>query len=431
MMLRNNVYMRLFVVLAFSNLSALSALNKANNTRIRSVAVMQFTNNTGSKSMGFAGASLAEAMSSSLSRQKSIKTVEREQLGNVFKEIELQQSGAVNEKDLIKAGQLSKAEVLVLGSYTGSSSSLQLTIKAVDVETGSILASTELNGTIEEVFSQLESSASVMALQISGSEFGYLTVEANVSKAEVFIDSNPAGKTPLTGYRLVTGMHTIRIVKDGYLSYETDEMISNNKTVNVNGVLQPNTMVNRFGISINAHYMMPVQSFIQRGYFFMMAVEYTYDTLSFGLEAGTNTKMYHNYTIVGPYSKTFEEVRDYSITTTMLFVRYTPFRSFRVMTPYAAFSVGILFVKDNAVRPEYFGKVPYDKLLIGFQPAVGFTFLPRSPFNLFIEGRFLLSAARVNRPTIASITLSGQEVKKEDNFLLMIPSIGIGARLYF
>ncbi len=57
-------------------------------------------------------------------------------------------------------------------------------------------------------------------------KFGYLMVYSTPTNAEVYVDGDYVGKTPLKGYKLSTGTHTIKLVRDGYEDYV--------KTVNIN-----------------------------------------------------------------------------------------------------------------------------------------------------------------------------------------------------
>jgi len=56
--------------------------------------------------------------------------------------------------------------------------------------------------------------------------YGFLTVYSSPSNAEVYIDGNYVGDTPLENYKLSTGEHIIKIKKEGYQDY--------NKTITIN-----------------------------------------------------------------------------------------------------------------------------------------------------------------------------------------------------
>ncbi len=56
--------------------------------------------------------------------------------------------------------------------------------------------------------------------------FGYLSVDSTPQGAKVYIDDSYAGETPLKDYKLSTGEHTVKVVKDGYGEFT--------KTVTVN-----------------------------------------------------------------------------------------------------------------------------------------------------------------------------------------------------
>ncbi|WP_461864918.1 protein kinase domain-containing protein, partial [Thermococcus sp.] len=56
--------------------------------------------------------------------------------------------------------------------------------------------------------------------------FGYLSVDSTPQGAKVYIDDSYAGDTPLKDYKLSTGEHTVKVVRDGYEEFT--------KTVTVN-----------------------------------------------------------------------------------------------------------------------------------------------------------------------------------------------------
>ncbi len=56
--------------------------------------------------------------------------------------------------------------------------------------------------------------------------FGYLSVDSSPSGAKVYVDGDYAGETPLKDYKLPTGEHEIKIVKDGYQNFTKTVTIS-------------------------------------------------------------------------------------------------------------------------------------------------------------------------------------------------------------
>ncbi len=68
-------------------------------------------------------------------------------------------------------------------------------------------------------------------------KFGYLTVYSTPTNAGVYVDGDYVGKTPLKGYNLSTGTHTVKLVKDGYEDYVKTVTINPGETTKVEATL--------------------------------------------------------------------------------------------------------------------------------------------------------------------------------------------------
>ena len=53
-------------------------------------------------------------------------------------------------------------------------------------------------------------------LLVPGQKMFQLNVYSNQNESDVYIDSVYAGKTPLAGYILSEGLHTIKLINSGY-----------------------------------------------------------------------------------------------------------------------------------------------------------------------------------------------------------------------
>jgi len=69
-----------------------------------------------------------------------LKVIEREKLGEVLKEMELGQTGIVNEKQAVEAGKLAGARALAFGSVSDFGAYFLVNVRVVKVETGEIVA---------------------------------------------------------------------------------------------------------------------------------------------------------------------------------------------------------------------------------------------------------------------------------------------------
>ena len=63
--------------------------------------------------------------------------------------------------------------------------------------------------------------------------FGWVSIAGlgTLSNADIYIDDNHVGKTPVTSYKLPSGTHRVKIVKELYLPYEEDILIKDNEVL--------------------------------------------------------------------------------------------------------------------------------------------------------------------------------------------------------
>lgn len=66
---------------------------------------------------------------------------------------------------------------------------------------------------------------------------GFIAIESAVAGATVVIDSKPRGVTPLPPVRVGQGTHTIRVIKEGYVPFETTAPVLGKQTVKIEAEL--------------------------------------------------------------------------------------------------------------------------------------------------------------------------------------------------
>ncbi len=66
---------------------------------------------------------------------------------------------------------------------------------------------------------------------------GFIAITSTVAGATVVIDSKPRGVTPLPPVRVGQGTHTIRVIKEGYIPFETTSPVLGKQTVNIEAKL--------------------------------------------------------------------------------------------------------------------------------------------------------------------------------------------------
>jgi len=122
---------------------------------LKTVAVLYFENNSLTDKDKYDGLKkgLCDIMITELSKEASLKVVEREQLQKIMAEIALGQSGAVEESSAPKVGKLLGASVLMFGSFMRDmSDDIRIDARLVDVESGSVLKAEEVSGNAKKIF---------------------------------------------------------------------------------------------------------------------------------------------------------------------------------------------------------------------------------------------------------------------------------------
>lgn len=69
--------------------------------------------------------------------------------------------------------------------------------------------------------------------------YGYLTIDSSPSGAEVYVDGNYAGTTPLESYKLSPGGYEVKIIKEGYEEYSETVSIIAGETTTLSASLTP------------------------------------------------------------------------------------------------------------------------------------------------------------------------------------------------
>jgi serine/threonine protein kinase/TolB-like protein len=151
----------------------------AKRPAVSRVAVLPFADRNKDLELGHKVSDLVFAQ---LATANGIYLVEREQLGEVLSEQELNLSGAVQPETAIQIGRLTGAEILVTGAVSQIETTIFLTAKIISTETGEVIPES-VKGTADEDRAQL---AERLAAQIASrleSDAGRL-VPARPTKSE-------------------------------------------------------------------------------------------------------------------------------------------------------------------------------------------------------------------------------------------------------
>lgn len=131
----------------------------AGNIYATTIAVLDFQNNCFVEPEKYENLSqgLADIMITELSQIQSIQIVERSQFKTIHDEMNLSQSGMIDEAESIEIGKMLGAQQLVFGGYmiTGNDK-IRIDVRIVQVETGLTLKASEVTGKVKDVLNLID-----------------------------------------------------------------------------------------------------------------------------------------------------------------------------------------------------------------------------------------------------------------------------------
>ncbi len=213
------IFSILFLIASVVNISAESK---------KTVAVVNFSNETGGEGLSYLSSALSDSVTATLSANEKIQTVERRQISAVIDEIKLDLSGLAEEA-LSRAGKITSAEIIIAGSYTGNPEKITVNMKAVNVETAEVIYGKVMTASLGEIFDVVSQETNVFASIITGDDTGRLSVSTVPTEADIYIDGTLAGKSPLVEYLLPAGSHRLKIIRKGYREESRDFVVETDK----------------------------------------------------------------------------------------------------------------------------------------------------------------------------------------------------------
>ncbi len=118
----------------------------------KTVAVLSFTNGSGDPQYDPLGKGIAAMMITDLSSVSTIRLVERERLNDLTKEMELQQSQAVDPLTAATVGKLAGAQYVVTGAIVALDPMMRLDTRVVNVATTEIVKTARVTGEQKKLF---------------------------------------------------------------------------------------------------------------------------------------------------------------------------------------------------------------------------------------------------------------------------------------
>ncbi len=399
----------------------------------KTVAVINFSNETGGEGLSYLSTSLSDSVTASLAANDRILTVERRQISAVIDEIKLDLSGMVSDESISRAGEITSADVIIIGSYTGNPEKITLTMKAINVETAEVIYARVISAGLGELFDVASREAYVFASVITGEDTGRVSVSTVPSGAEIYIDGTNTGKSPLVEYLLPAGSHRLKVVLKGYKEEERDFIIEAEKIRNIGISLIETIETYPWNFSLGAMLRKPLNSPSDSDLFrssleIPVSVSYTFDRLT--VEGGYSfTKMDHSETIDSVFGD-IEQTRWYNIHTFSISLLMSFFEELEYMRPYGGLFLGGSMISDNRENSSYDNDKEnldrFGRFVIG--PKGGIVFFPDYKLKPYIEMLFYFYPEDVIRKSYTIPPLGGGLQESEDSFKFYGFSIGGGLK---
>jgi len=400
----------------------------------KTVAVLNFSNETGGDGLAYLSSSLSDSVTSTLSANDKIQTVERGRISAVIDEIKLDLSGMVSEENISKAGEITSANVIIVGSYTGNPDKITLTMRAVNVETAEVIYGKVITAGLGELFDIVSQEATVFASVITGEDTGRVSISTVPSGADIYIDGTNTGKSPLIEYLLPAGSHRLKVVKKGYREEDRNFIVEAEKHENI-GISMIETIESYpWNFSIGAMYKHPFNSPSDSDLFksaleVPVSVSYTFDRLT--IEGGYSfSKMDHSEMESDFTVDETEQERWYNVNTFSVSFLYTLYDDLQYISPYTGLFLGGSVFSDNRKNPVYEDEREnldkFGKFVIG--PKFGAVFLPDYRLKPYIEMLLYFYPSEIIRKTYTIIGLGSGKQEFEDTYKYYGISIGVGLK---
>jgi len=157
------------------------------------IAIQTFTNDTGDEKLDFLTDTLPDRLSEKLLEVEEIELVERKRIKEVLSEMQLHQTGAVDERTVSRLGKLLGAEKLLYGNIflteLGRKPEYKLSIRMVDVESSRLVKSWSSSGK--------QSDFVAMVTAVAGGMANYIKSEVALRNLAQLIQTKPPFKIEL------------------------------------------------------------------------------------------------------------------------------------------------------------------------------------------------------------------------------------------
>ncbi len=205
----------------------------------QAVAILELDANGITKSEGKA---LTDRLSNEVFNVGIYEVMERDKVSQILNEMEFQLSGCTSNECAIEIGKLVGVNKMIAGSISKIGEFYTVSVRLMDVESGKIEATAieDIKGSLGDV---LTKAMPAIAQQISGvekseyvieKEFSAINIITKPAAAEIFLNGNYKGVSPLQIKIEPEYKHRLTIKKSGYEEWTDSYLLNTNQKLNLN-----------------------------------------------------------------------------------------------------------------------------------------------------------------------------------------------------
>ncbi len=408
-----------------------------------SVAVLNFSNRSDSPGLNYLSASIPDSISSALSEFKEISLVERRHLGKVLKQIELEHSGLLEDEQITQIGKFVKADILIMGAFSGNPEEINLSIKAVKIATSEVIAERMTASPLSTLFDRANQISSLIGAIITGQGVGSISVESTPRNADVYIDGMKVGRTPIIEMKVRAGEHSVKVARPDYLTEEKKITVKENEHEKWDTFLAEDVVKNRGQFAISVFYLMsPDMKEITPSTLYSIMFARSFNLLVLGGEVAFGS-VDNNVSYNTLFNSEVELNQWYSIFYFGLHLGLIPFPKWRYFSPYLGGFVGygsVNYLRDGSAASEDDGWLssdePEDESIKKYKSMINcggkfvINFFPFSRFNIFFDLRYIYYPKKMIMNDYEG-NLFGPRITHEKEFFMQLLGIGGGIKFYF
>lgn len=219
-----------FLIVVSASTSALCEVSR--------VAVMPFKNN-GQAQLNSLAAGLSAMFTTNLTKAKDVEIVDPQRVTAALVRTRLA-GGAPSAEDAIKAAAALEADYLLTGEFVSFGSRFRIDLRLYDVKAGTLKFADKAQAKEDAFFDAVDELSDKVVLFITGSMpavGGSLQVISEPSGADVLLDGEPAGTTPVTRSNIPTGQHRVEVQLEGYQPFSQTVTVNEKEAAKVDAKL--------------------------------------------------------------------------------------------------------------------------------------------------------------------------------------------------